>query len=106
MTMSLLITHPGYWAASYMTCCPYPYMMFKRDSDGNYILLEKTVFQNNAELSNKRCFTDDKVNVLKNLPIWFIQSFDDPVVPAKTFSFPVYKELLKKKLLLLVIRIC
>lgn len=95
MTMSLLITHPGYWAASYMTCCPYSYMMFKRDSDGNYILLEKTGFLNNAELSNKRWFTDDKVNVLKNLPIWFIQSFDDPVVPAKTFSFPVYKELLK-----------
>lgn len=95
MTMSLLVTFPGYFAASYQTCCPYPFFMFKRDSVGNYIQIKGSKGPNDCEKTDVRWFTDEKANLLKDFPLWFVQSVDDPVVPASTFSFPVCRELYK-----------
>ena len=92
MTMNMIIQYPEYWAASYQVCEAYPFMVFKKDENGNYIFENDSKF---PAITNERWLTDEKLNKIKNIPIWFIQSEDDIVSVPQSFSFPTYKELLK-----------
>lgn len=95
MTMNLLINYPDYWAASYMTCEAYPFMKCQRDSEGKYIVKEGSQFASEVLPSEERWFTDEKLNAIKNIPMWLVHCAEDPLVSAVRFSFPAYKELLK-----------
>ncbi|KAK8849334.1 hypothetical protein M9Y10_018706 [Tritrichomonas musculus] len=96
MTMNMLIQYPQYWAASYMVCEGYPFMIFKRDEDGNYISEGNSSCPTAYEISDQRFFTDEKINSIKHIPMWFIQSHDDTIVIGSRYSFSSYRELLKK----------
>lgn len=95
MAMNMLISYPNYWAASYQICEAYSYMLLKRDKEGNYIYEEEGNHLTEIEQTDKRWFTPDKINKIKNIPIWFVQSEDDRLVIPWRYSLPAYKELLK-----------
>lgn len=74
MTIELITNYPYYFAAAIPVCGPYPYF--------------------NPEQGN-RWFTDEKAQSIRHLPIWFVQSDDDPVVNEAETSLPTYQALLK-----------
>jgi predicted esterase len=66
MSLKLILEHPGYFAAGYISALAY---------QSQYI-------------------TDEQIENIKNVPIWFVQSADDPTtIPEKTV-IPVYKRLI------------
>lgn len=95
MATKMIITYPEYWAACYLPAHGYPYMMYKRDENGYYIVNEKLNFPLNAIQTDVKWFDDKKVNAIKNIPQWIIQSEDDPVVNKIYLTFPIYNDLIK-----------
>lgn len=97
MSMTMLLTYPNYFAASYQTCEPYPFMVIKRDEKGEYISagFNLPVFPTNVVNTEERFMTPEKIQILKDIPMWFEQSEDDPLVIGWRYGFPTYKELLK-----------
>jgi predicted esterase len=67
MSLKLLLKDPTYFAASYISALAY---------QSQYI-------------------TDAQMNSIKNIPIWFIQSKDDPVTIPSNTVVPVYERLKK-----------
>ena len=65
MTLKLILLHPDFFAAAYPSALAY---------ESEYL-------------------TDEQIKSIKNFPIWFVQSKDDPVtIPGKTV-IPVYQRL-------------
>ena len=95
MSMNLTITYPNFFAATYQTCEANAYMVFKRDENGSYVHLKNNPSPTAVVQTNERWFTDDKMNLIKNLPIWLISSADDDTFLPHLFSLPTYKQLLK-----------
>ena len=97
IAMTMLIKYPEYWAASYQTCEPYPFKKLKHDKDGNYIEagFNNPAFPTNVVQEDERFFTQEMIDVVKNIPLWMEQSESDPLVPGWRYGFPLYKELLK-----------
>ena len=67
MTMHMLIRNPRYFAAAYPTCEAYT---------DEYI-------------------SDNEIKALAEENIWFVQSYDDTTVDAKTHCIPTYQRLMK-----------
>jgi poly(3-hydroxybutyrate) depolymerase len=67
MSLKLLLKDPTYFAAAYISALAY---------QSQYI-------------------TDQQINSIRNVPIWFIQSKDDPVTIPETTVVPVYQRLKK-----------
>jgi poly(3-hydroxybutyrate) depolymerase len=67
MSLKLILKDPNYFAAGYISALAY---------QSQYI-------------------TDAQMNSIKNVPIWFIQSKDDPVTIPATTVVPVYERLKK-----------
>lgn len=67
MTMQMLLRHPRYFAAAYPTCEAY--------TDTN--------------------ISDNEIKMLAEENIWFVQSYDDTTVDAKTHCIPTYQRLMK-----------
>lgn len=67
MSLKLLLKEPNYFAAGYISALAY---------QSQYI-------------------TDNQINSIKNVPIWFIQAKDDNVTDPKTTAIPVYERLKK-----------
>lgn len=65
MTMNMIIHYPDFFAAAYPVCEAY------RNSD----------------------ITDEDIENLKHLPIWFTQAENDPLVPPDCSPLPVYRRL-------------
>ncbi len=40
-------------------------------------------------------FTEEKIQAIKDLPIWFVQSADDPVVVPANYMLPTYQALIQ-----------
>lgn len=95
MATEMMISYPDYWAASFQSGQLYPYKMFKRDDKGNYIYNEERWFPSNVYQTDTIFCTDEKINAIKHIPLWLVQSEDDPIIDPTFFSFPIYKELLK-----------
>lgn len=95
MSMNMVIKYPNFFAATYQTCEAYAYMVFKRDENGNYIHEKNNKSPTAVVQTNERYFTDEKMNLIKNLPIWLIASYDDDTVLPNLFSLPTYRQLLK-----------
>ncbi len=66
MTIKLLLKHPDFFAAGFPSALAY---------SNEYI-------------------SDQEVEILKDLPIWFIHSADDPVTRPETTVVPLYKRLM------------
>ncbi len=67
MTMRMVLSYPGFFAAAYPVCAAF------RDSDIS-----------DADLEN-----------LKKLPLWFVQAENDPIVPPDILVVPLYDRLTK-----------
>ncbi len=67
MSLKLLLKEPNYFAAGYISALAY---------QSKYI-------------------TDNQINSIKNVPIWFIQAKDDNVTDPKATAIPVYERLKK-----------
>ncbi|MBR4545610.1 MAG: prolyl oligopeptidase family serine peptidase [Oscillibacter sp.] len=91
MTVNMLVTYPDYWAAAYPNCEAYAWAVFERDADGNYTRDEN----NGYVLTAERWMTDEKIQAIKDIPIWFVQARQDPVVNPMLFSMPTYRALLQ-----------
>ncbi len=87
MTMNMLIHYPDYFAAAYPICEGYSYYEYRKDSAGSYDpagVVTDTVW-----------FTDEKIQAVKDLPIWFVLCIADPVIDPKTYELPSYRALLQ-----------
>ena len=91
MTMNMLVTYPDYWAAAYPNCEAYAWAVFEKDADGNYAYDENGGYKMTAE----RWMSPEKIEAIKNIPIWFVQARQDPVVNPMLFSMPTYRALLQ-----------
>lgn len=98
MSMNMIIKFPQMFAASYQTCEAHAFMVFERDNDGNYIHLKDNKSPTAVVKSDKRFFTDEKIEKIKNVPIWLIASNEDDTVLPSLFSLPTYKMFLKNGL--------
>ncbi|HMQ63766.1 MAG TPA: prolyl oligopeptidase family serine peptidase [Flavilitoribacter sp.] len=65
MTLKLILLHPDFFAAAFPSALAY---------EAKYL-------------------TDDQVNSLRDFPIWFVQSKDDPVTVPNMTVIPVYQRL-------------
>lgn len=91
MTMNMLVTYPDYWAAAYPNCEAYAWAVFEKDAGGEYARGE----DNGYVLTADRWMTDEKIQAIKDIPIWFVQARQDPVVNPMLFSMPTYRALLQ-----------
>lgn len=98
MTVNMLVNYPDYWAAAYPMCEAYAFYMFERDADGNYV----TKSDGNAMggtvdrvPTTERWMTDEKINAIKDIPIWFAATAADTIVNPAQFSLPTYQALLQ-----------
>jgi predicted esterase len=67
MSLKLILKDPNYFAAGYISALAY---------ESQYI-------------------TDQQINSIRNVPIWFIHTKDDPVTPPSNTIVPVYERLKK-----------
>lgn len=75
MVVDLLINYPEYFAAAYPVCEVYAY--------------------NKDASSAERWLTDEKIQAIKDTPIWFVQSADDRMVNPSLYGMPTYQALLQ-----------
>ncbi|MDO4274980.1 MAG: prolyl oligopeptidase family serine peptidase [Eubacteriales bacterium] len=66
MTMNMLLLYPDYFAAAYPIC----------------------------EAYSDEFITDEQIEQLKEIPIWFTHAADDTVVPPEVNTVPTYKRLI------------
>lgn len=67
MSLKLLLNNPTYFAAGYISALAY----------------------------SSEFISDDQINSIKNIPIWFVQSKDDKTTAPETTVIPVYERLKK-----------
>ncbi len=66
MTMRMIVDHPDYFAAGYPMC--------------------EALYDN--------CISDEQIDAIKDVPIWFLHAMTDAVVNPETTSVPTYKRLM------------
>ncbi len=84
MTINLLLNYPDYFAAAYPNCPAYGYYVCEKNEDGTY-----------GELTDEIYLTDDKIEILKDIPIWYVLSADDPAVTPTKYELPSYRALIQ-----------
>lgn len=98
MTMNMLVQYPDYWAAAYPCCEAYSYNMYERNEDGTYkteIIPTDTWPITKYFPLEERWMSEEKIEAIKKIPIWFVQSADDTTVDPASFGMPTYKALLQ-----------
>ena len=91
MTMNLLVTYPDVWAAAYPNCEAYAWSVYARDDSGAYAYDENGGYV----ATEQRWMTDEKIQAICGIPIWFVHASTDPVVVPQMFSMPTYRALLR-----------
>ena len=97
MTMNMLVEYPDYFAAAYPNCEAYAFNRFARDENGEYISESSANAmggENKIKAADERFMTDEKIERIKHIPLWFVHSADDTVVNPAQFSLPTYRALL------------
>ena len=84
MTMNMLFEYPDFFAAAYPICEAYAFYELAKDEEGNYT----------EGFTDVRFVTDEKIQSIKDIPIWFVHSANDTTVVPADFSLPTYKALL------------
>lgn len=91
MTINMLVNFPDYWAAAYPNCEAYAFYTFE-EIQGDATAMGGS---NTYGPSDVRWMTDEKIEAIKNIPMWFAQSADDGIVVPANFALPTYQALLK-----------
>ena len=94
MTIHMLLRAPGFFAAAYPICEAYAYHRYARKKDGSYKVRNR---KNGFGLTQTQelWVTPEKIALLKNEAIWFVQSADDHTVEPAQYAMPTYRELLR-----------
>lgn len=94
MTLNMAITYPDYFAALVPNAPAYSYYNFEKNEDGSYkkVKDEETGYEMPVQLET-RWFDQEKVDKVKDIPMWFIHSADDTTVSPENYPLPVYKAL-------------
>jgi len=96
MTMNMIIRYPNYFAAAYPVCEAYAYYEYERNSDGTYMKInDSATGTSNSVKTDQLWITEEKIQAIKDLPIWFVQSADDPVVVPANYLLPTYQALVQ-----------
>lgn len=96
MTVNMLVNYPDYFAAAYPCCEAYAFYEFERNEDGTYKAESKADASNQAlDTPGTRWMTEEKIEILKNIPMWFTVSINDPVVIPEAYVLPTYQALLQ-----------
>ena len=90
MTMNMLIRYPDYFAAAIPNCEAYAFDRVSTAGNGTAMGGE-----NETESTGKRWLTDKKINKIKDIPIWFLASANDTIVPPASYELPTYQALLQ-----------
>ena len=92
----MLVNYPDYFAAAYPCCEAYAFYEYERNKDGTYKADSKAEASNQAlDTPGTRWMTEEKIEILKNIPMWFTVSIDDPVVIPEAYVLPTYQALLQ-----------
>ena len=91
MTINMLVSYPDYWAAAYPNCEAYAFNKIAF-AQGDGTAMGGT---NTFEEASERWMTDEKIEAIKDIPIWFSQSADDTIVNPAQYALPTYQALLK-----------
>lgn len=94
MAMLLAIEFNDMWAALFTTCEAYADKVFQRDSNGNYVRAEGDKSLISALQTDEYYLTDEKIEKIKNIPLWMVSSAADDTVPPRLFSIPSYRHIL------------
>lgn len=95
MTLNMAIQYPDYFAALVPNAPAYAYYNYEKNEDGTYKRVEnKESGQKEAVKLNTVWFDKEKVDKVKDIPMWFIHSADDTTVLPENYTLPVYKALL------------
>ena len=100
MVMNMLVSYPDVFAAAFPACEAYSYYAYVKE-DGLYVQAAED--EEDAIVGNGSClldpealwFDDEKVQLLKDMPIWFMFGVDDGVVPPHWYEYPTYISLLQ-----------
>ena len=96
MTMNMVIQYPEYFAAAYPVCEAYAYYEYERNSDGTYVKTNDEATGTSSFVKTEQVwFTAEKIQAIKDLPIWLVQSADDPVVIPANYMLPTYQALIQ-----------
>ena len=96
MTMNMVIQYPAYFAAAYPVCEAYAYYEYERNSDGTYVKTNDEATGTSSFVKTDQVwFTEEKIQAIKDLPIWLVQSADDPVVVPMNYLLPTYQALIQ-----------
>lgn len=96
MTMNMIISHPNYFAAAYPCCEAYAFYEFERNENGSYHTGEDDGTGTPVvAMTDKRWMSEEKISDLKDFPLWFVISADDPIVDPGKYVFPTYQALVK-----------
>lgn len=95
MTLNLALHHPDYFAALVPQAAAYSYYSYERNEDGTYKTVESEESLSGTAMvkTDQVYFTEEKVETLKDIPIWFIHSAEDTVVDPTNYALPIYKAL-------------
>ena len=91
MTVNMMVSYPDVWAAAYPNCEAYAWSVYERDESGAYAFDENGSYT----LTPERWMTDEKIQAIKDIPVWFVNASTDPVVYPPFFSMPTYRALLQ-----------
>ena len=89
MTMEMLIQYPDFFAAA-VPCSPaMAYYVYAREDDGSYRAIGGTKVRTDSKF-----LTEEKIEALKQTPIWIVCAATDTLVTTSEYAAPVYRELL------------
>ena len=90
MTVNMLVNYPDYFAAAYPICEAYAFYEYERNEDGTY-----KAGENGVQATENRWMTDEKIEAIKDIPIWFVLAANDPVVGPTMYALPTYRALIQ-----------
>lgn len=96
MTVNMALHYPDYFAALVPQATAYSYYQYERNADGTYkkVASDKDLSGKAPVITDKVWFDKDKIDTLKDIPMWFIHAKDDKIVTPKHYALPIYKALI------------
>ena len=90
MTLEMIENYPDFFAAAIPVSPATAYNVYARDDDGDY----RDIQGNHVETGDVY-ITEDKIELLKQTPIWIIGCAKDNITPPLSYSAPLYYALIK-----------
>lgn len=94
MTLHMMLTYPGYFAAGFPICPGYSYYSFERKQNGAYAGFR--IAREKDRSTPVIWFTKEKAEILKNQPLWFIQAANDRTLDPMNYALPIYQAILSE----------